>query len=806
MSAGHPIQSGVIPYRVTDQGIEVLLITSRRTGSWSVPKGLIEPGWTPLDAALKEAWEEAGVRGVAAPDPLGSYEHVKRGRTIAVSLYLLRVESVSESWPERRSRKREWLAVEKAAAAVENPGLRDLLASVPAALGPGRSGDARPKEGDGMEFAMKARLTFDTPKVPVDRTVKIRALLRIEAEGPGGDSRRPLNIGVVLDRSGSMQGAKIHSVREATQALADRLGADDLFSLTIFDHIIETIIPPRKMGDGLGALRSAVAAIQARGNTNLCGGYQAGCENVLGKRGNGALDRVVLLTDGLANAGITDPTAIASISRQMAERGIVTSTIGVGADYSEALLGRMAEAGGGNTYFLQGASEVNTVLEEELGGLLSLTAEGLTVRFDPAGDGIKAGQLNAYRVSSDGAWVLGDVYESQPKTLVLELEIPPRPLGKKVLFGTLHLACKATTQGKTTEFTQNLPLDLDVVSEEEFAAQPIDTEVTLHVVELTVASAKVKAWELAARQDFEGAAKALNECAAALEKIGIQHPAITNHIESLRGEARRLGEEKEAYYTPMRQKSMYYEAYYASSSKYSHLASMRARHSGYGASGCHTFPLQEVDGHLIAGIGSGRYLVDTGRPKSIGEGSSIVVGSRSFGVEGADAASLTREIGTPVSGILGADILGQFDVGFDIGSHRLILDENCWALAGRPVVADFRSGVPTLLSRISGESVPLLFSTGTRISLLRADLAASGEVVGRDFAIIAGVGRYETDLRNVEVRLGDATYSIPVGTLPRDLEATLSGNGLAGIIGAPFLRSRRVCMSARQGIVTIGSF
>lgn len=127
-------QSGVIPYRVVDYGIEVLLITSRRSGSWIIPKGVIEPELSALDSACKEAWEEAGVRGGTAPDPLGSYQYAKWGGTCTVTVYLLRVDSVANDWPECQVRRREWMPLEKAAAAVENPGLCELIKRVPVAL------------------------------------------------------------------------------------------------------------------------------------------------------------------------------------------------------------------------------------------------------------------------------------------------------------------------------------------------------------------------------------------------------------------------------------------------------------------------------------------------------------------------------------------------------------------------------------------------------------------------------------------------------------------------------------------------
>lgn len=134
-------QSGVIPWRPADRGLEILLITSRRTGAWIIPKGVIEPDLSPLESACKEAWEEAGVVGRPAPDPLGSFRHEKWGGVCEVAVYRLRVDSVAEEWPEARVRRREWMRLRPAAAAVQNPELRALILRLPAAIAGTRRAD-----------------------------------------------------------------------------------------------------------------------------------------------------------------------------------------------------------------------------------------------------------------------------------------------------------------------------------------------------------------------------------------------------------------------------------------------------------------------------------------------------------------------------------------------------------------------------------------------------------------------------------------------------------------------------------------
>lgn len=120
-------QSGVIPYRVKDGKIEVLLITNRSRENWVVPKGGLCKGMSPPDSAAKEAWEEAGVIGQVNTQKLGVYKYRKRGNTYRVNLFLLPVESVLEDWPEASQRERQWLDVKKAVNLVKEASLKRIL-------------------------------------------------------------------------------------------------------------------------------------------------------------------------------------------------------------------------------------------------------------------------------------------------------------------------------------------------------------------------------------------------------------------------------------------------------------------------------------------------------------------------------------------------------------------------------------------------------------------------------------------------------------------------------------------------------
>ena len=126
-------QAGAIPYRVVDGTVEVLLITSRDTGRWVIPKGYVESGETAAEAAAKEAFEEAGVMGaISSRLPLGFVSYMKilksgKAYPASIEVYPLRVEAREKNWPEKGQRKVKWFTVAGAAKRVDEPALADLI-------------------------------------------------------------------------------------------------------------------------------------------------------------------------------------------------------------------------------------------------------------------------------------------------------------------------------------------------------------------------------------------------------------------------------------------------------------------------------------------------------------------------------------------------------------------------------------------------------------------------------------------------------------------------------------------------------
>lgn len=127
-------QSAVIPFRGSLRYLEILLVTSRSNKRWIIPKGLIEPGLSPQDSALQEAYEEAGIRGQIVGGELGQYQYRKWGGICAVSVYPMKVTEILHTWPESSMRTRKWFKLEDCLKNIREEDLRKLIETLPTYL------------------------------------------------------------------------------------------------------------------------------------------------------------------------------------------------------------------------------------------------------------------------------------------------------------------------------------------------------------------------------------------------------------------------------------------------------------------------------------------------------------------------------------------------------------------------------------------------------------------------------------------------------------------------------------------------
>lgn len=342
--------------------------------------------------------------------------------------------------------------------------------------------------------------------------IVVRALLTISGRAPENPARPPIGLAFVIDRSGSMGGDRLVAARGAAARAVERLHPDDVVSVVAFDGIVETVAAPDRRSRH-PQLVAAVDAIEAGGSTNLSGGWLRGREHMQHAQGligslPGSSRRVVLLTDGHANMGITDPSTLVELARTARRMGITTTTIGVGDGYDDALLRAMADAGGGNAWYIERPDQSQDVLAEELGNLLSVSAQGVTARLelDAAVSVIVVHSDWPASHPANGVFQfdLGDLYAAEPKPLLFELFVSLERLAtlrdERAPIATLTVRGDAlTANGGVEHRTVHLPMASSL--EGQHRMEP--------AVEFAVLLARTaKAREEAAKRQREGEADA----------------------------------------------------------------------------------------------------------------------------------------------------------------------------------------------------------------------------------------------------------------------------------------------------------
>jgi Ca-activated chloride channel family protein len=340
------------------------------------------------------------------------------------------------------------------------------------------------------------------------------------------DGRMPVNISLVLDRSGSMEdGRKFTLARQAVDHALRMLRSDDCFSLVVYDNEVDVLAPsslatPAAKARALDALQP----IAPRGSTDLGAGWLRGCEQVADHLvGEDSVSRCLLLTDGLANRGIQDRRELATHAAELHRRGVSTSTFGVGADFDERLLRDMALEGGGNFYFIEGAAQIPTLLTGELGEALDVTVRNaaLEITLPRGADAEPISRFRSRRALGDNELRidLGDLVSEQELAVVVKVTLPRGgELGTATTIGVTLTG--RDVKSVTAEVTWTSASDADA------EAQPRDREVDREVARVYAARAKVTATEANQVGDFRGARHVLERTAARIESYAGDDPEL----------------------------------------------------------------------------------------------------------------------------------------------------------------------------------------------------------------------------------------------------------------------------------------
>jgi Ca-activated chloride channel homolog len=347
-----------------------------------------------------------------------------------------------------------------------------------------------------------------------------RVFIKIGLEGLAGKERgerAPINVALVLDRSGSMQGAKLENAKQAAILALDYLNRDDILSLVTYDHIVNVPVPATKLRDRQG-VEEIIRGISSGGNTALFAGVSKGAAELKKFLDRNRVNRIVLLSDGLANVGPSTPQELGSLGRDLGGQGVTVTTIGLGLGYNEDLMARLAAASDGNHVFVEEPAQLASVFRSEFGELGAVVAQGITITIH-CGDGVRPLRVlgrDARIFDSRVELTINQVFAEQEKYLMLEVETSPgkaeseREVARvEVSYDDLAARSRDRIEGRAL---------VRYSASKEVVEQSLNKEVMVSATAQIGAQMDDRALELKDKGDAEGAQAVFREKAQYLEK------------------------------------------------------------------------------------------------------------------------------------------------------------------------------------------------------------------------------------------------------------------------------------------------
>ncbi|MEL6373495.1 MAG: VWA domain-containing protein [Pseudomonadota bacterium] len=345
-----------------------------------------------------------------------------------------------------------------------------------------------------------------------------RVFLRVSLKGirPAHTvARPPANIALVLDRSGSMRGSRLAAAKQAAIAALQRLAHDDLVSLVTYAHDVRVDQPAQRLSR-LDSLEQRILALRAGGRTALHDGVVAGGRQVTRNASPRTINRVILLSDGLANVGPSRPDQLTALGARLARQGMSVTTIGLGLSYNEDLMAKLALASDGNHVFVERPADLARIFDQEFGDVLSVIAKDVIIKVR-----VKAG-FKPLRVLGRDAQIsanevrvrLSQLYGTQEKYLIIELAPTPSPFE-----GTRNIAdISVDYLNLQTQRRQRRSVQVGVRFSPSSAAakRSIDPKVMSQVATQLAVQRNERALKLRDRGDVAAARKLLERNAAEL--------------------------------------------------------------------------------------------------------------------------------------------------------------------------------------------------------------------------------------------------------------------------------------------------
>ncbi|MFW5870901.1 MAG: vWA domain-containing protein [Verrucomicrobiota bacterium] len=367
---------------------------------------------------------------------------------------------------------------------------------------------------------VRCRVELDRDVLYAEREQTAVVKITLDADRPlNVKERPPVNLSIVLDRSGSMSGKKLERAKEAAIEALHRLDGRDIFSLVVYNHKVKTVVEAQSASN-TEWIEKRIRSIGSNGNTALFAGVSQGAAEVRKNIEENFVHRIILLSDGLANVGPSSASDLGRLGAGLLKEGISVTTVGVGNDYNEDLMARLSRKSDGNTYFVENSRGLARIFKEELGDLLSVVARKVKLIIE-CPDGVRPLRIigREGRIHSGNVELyLNQLYGGQEKFALVEVKLPAVKAGEKREIAVARVRYENVftedTESATGRVDGAFSENRKTVEESENVKVRASYEVNLN------AMAQEKAIKLADEGKAKEAAKVLKESAQKLDKVG----------------------------------------------------------------------------------------------------------------------------------------------------------------------------------------------------------------------------------------------------------------------------------------------
>jgi Ca-activated chloride channel family protein len=632
--------------------------------------------------------------------------------------------------------------------------------------------------------------------------VNIKSPLSDETKSP----ELELNLCLAIDRSGSMGGERIQNAEIAAIEIVKSMSYRDALSIVVFSDESECIYTCHSMdANARRKAESCITAVSTRGTTNLSDGWLCASEQVarledeLPPKSN----RVLVLTDGKANCGITSKGELGKLGGELSDRGIVTSCVGIGTDYSTLQIHAIAEFGGGALHNVEVPEEIAEVVLGEFQDSRATVAENVVVRVRSPWPSPRA--FGHYRCEVDYNSLtchVGSIRSGQERLLAVQLNAS---------------AAESLTGHEVSVDVSWTPVDKS--AERRSVSQRVHFEPTNDYGRMDanyapkVCRTFAAAWqshiifealELNGERRYREARGFLEDEAEQLRKYVDR---ISDGEDLLDEISRLLDRIGRRLHEGMRKNAVLHHKrnlkgtadHRTTKPKWDDI--LRDPVSGEIDRG-KRFSMVDCEGHIVVSSNGRNILLDTGSPITFSQERFVQlkdrhpVKYREF--QGVDCDIISGFIGSPIEAVVGMDVLTGLNVSIDAGRREVTIDGR------QPLGSDFSGdleylmGVPIVKIKVDGRDVRMIVDTAAKLSYLDSSILDRHSHAGTETDFYPGIGEFSTETYHVPVGLGKRDQIMTFGKLPGLLSILLDSFKADGILGFELYEKGTVFLSFKE--------